>query len=98
MRAIHTIALLPVITVLCWGQEESAPKNELAFGLGGLPSLSRSDAPSLNAGPGRDGFFERHVSHSKLRQSLCHQETLDGTTRHTLHIRLQGAEKGELQV
>jgi hypothetical protein len=52
MRAIHTIALLPVITVLCWGQEEGAPKNELAFGLGGLPSLSRSDAPNLNAGPG----------------------------------------------
>ena len=52
MRAIHTIALLPVLTVLCWGQEEGAPKNELAFGLGGLPSLSRSDAPSLNAGPG----------------------------------------------
>ena len=52
MRAIHTIALLPVITVLCWGQEEGAPKNELAFGLGGLPSLSRSDALSLNAGPG----------------------------------------------
>jgi len=24
----------------------------LAFGLGGLPSLSRSGAPSLNAGPG----------------------------------------------
>jgi opacity protein-like surface antigen len=24
MRAIHTIALLPVITVLCWGQEEGA--------------------------------------------------------------------------
>ena len=52
MRAIHTIALLPVITVLCCGQEEGAPKNELAFGLGGLPSLSRSDALSLNAGPG----------------------------------------------
>jgi hypothetical protein len=52
MRAIHIIALLPVITVLCCGQEEGAPKNELAFGLGGLPSLSRSEAPSLNAGPG----------------------------------------------
>src|ERR1700722_2937732 len=52
MRAIYTIALLPVITVVCWGQEEGAPKNELAFGLGGLPSLSRSDALSLNAGPG----------------------------------------------
>ena len=42
---------MPVITVLCWGQEGGAPKNELGFGLGGLPSLSRSDAPSLNAGP-----------------------------------------------
>jgi hypothetical protein len=52
MRAIHIIALLPVFTVLCCGQEEGTPKNELAFGLGGLPSLPRSDAPSLNAGPG----------------------------------------------
>jgi hypothetical protein len=52
MRAIHTIALLPVITVLCRDQEGGAPKNELAFRLGGLPSLSRSDALSLNAGPG----------------------------------------------
>ena len=36
MRAIHIIALLPVSTVRCCGQEEGAPKNELAFGLGGL--------------------------------------------------------------
>jgi opacity protein-like surface antigen len=52
MRAIHTLLLLPAIAVLCSGQEQSAPKNELAFGLSGLPSLSRSDAPSLNAGAG----------------------------------------------
>src|SRR5260370_12758478 len=52
MRAIHTLLLLPAIAALCSGQEQGAPKNELAFGLGGLPSLSRSDAPSLNAGPG----------------------------------------------
>ncbi len=52
MRAINTLLLLPAIAVLCSGQEQSAPKNELAFGLSGLPSLSRSDAPSLSAGPG----------------------------------------------
>jgi opacity protein-like surface antigen len=52
MRAIHTLLLLPAIAALCSGQEQGAPKNELAFGLSGLPSLSRSDAPSLNAGAG----------------------------------------------
>jgi len=52
MRAIHTFLLLPAIAVLCSGQEQGAPKNELAFGLSGLPSLSRSDAPSLNPGAG----------------------------------------------
>src|SRR5271155_4635750 len=69
MRAIHTIALLPVITVLCCGQEEGAPKNELAFGLGGLPSLSRSDAPSLNAGPGTGlqvNYGRRFLAGNKL--------------------------------
>lgn len=72
MRAIHIIALLPVITVLCCGQEEGAPKNELAFGLGGLPSLSRSDAPSLNAGPGkglRVNYGRRFLDANKL--ALC---------------------------
>lgn len=43
---VHSIAsraavLLPLAAVLCAGQE-SAPKNELAFTLGGIPSLSRS--------------------------------------------------------
>lgn len=52
MRAIHTLLLLPTITVLCSGQEQGAPKNELGFGLSGLPSLSRTDTPSLKAGPG----------------------------------------------
>lgn len=52
MRAIHTLLLLPAIAVACSGQDQSAPKNELAFGLSGLPSLSRSDTPSLNAGAG----------------------------------------------
>jgi opacity protein-like surface antigen len=52
MRAIHALLLLPAIAVLCSGQEQGAAKNELAFGLSGLPSLSRSDTPSLNAGAG----------------------------------------------
>jgi opacity protein-like surface antigen len=52
MRAINTLLLLPAIAALCSGQEQAAPKNELAFGLSGLPSLSRSDTPSLNAGTG----------------------------------------------
>ena len=34
MRAIHTIALLPVITVRCWGPEEGAPKTNKRSGLG----------------------------------------------------------------
>jgi outer membrane protein with beta-barrel domain len=52
--AIHALLLLPAAAVLCNGQEaEEAHKNELAFGLGGLPSISRSDAPrSLTLGPG----------------------------------------------
>jgi hypothetical protein len=69
MRAIHTIALLPVITVLCWGQEGGAPKNELGFGLGGLPSLSRSDAPSLNAGTGT-GCCSMTAGDSSMTTSL----------------------------
>src|SRR6266851_5457264 len=52
MRVIYAILLLPVITALCSGQEQSAPKNELGFGLSGIPSLSRSDTPHLSAGSG----------------------------------------------
>ncbi len=43
-------SLLP--TTLLYG-EDQAPKNELAFGLGGLTSISRSTAPDrLDLGPG----------------------------------------------
>ena len=40
------------MAALCFAQEESAGKNELALGLGGIPALSRSSAPSLAAGSG----------------------------------------------
>jgi len=43
---------LLAVAVLGYGQEEVAHKNELAFGLSGLPSQSRGKAPSLNVGPG----------------------------------------------
>src|SRR5258707_11222538 len=53
MRPTRIILPLLAVAVLGYGQEEVAHnKNELAFGLNGLPSLSRSDAPSLNAGSG----------------------------------------------
>jgi len=45
-------ALFLLLAVLCQAQEGTAPKNELAFGLGGLPALSRSDSPSLDVGSG----------------------------------------------
>ena len=50
MKAILTLFLLPA--ALCIAQENTAPKNELALGLGGIPALSRSDSPSLDAGSG----------------------------------------------
>ena len=50
MKTIFTLFLLPA--ALCVAQEDTAHKNELAFGLGGMPALSRSDSPSLDAGSG----------------------------------------------
>jgi opacity protein-like surface antigen len=52
MKTKFTLLLLPVMAAACLAQEDSAHKNELAFGLGGLPALSRSDAPGLDAGSG----------------------------------------------
>jgi opacity protein-like surface antigen len=52
MRRIQIVLPLLAAVVAAYGQEELAHKNELAFGLSGLPSLSRSDTPRLNAGPG----------------------------------------------
>jgi hypothetical protein len=45
-------ALLLLPAAFCLGQENAAHKNELAFGLGGIPGLSRSDSPRLDAGSG----------------------------------------------
>ena len=50
MKAILTLFLLPA--ALCIAQENTAPKNELALGLGGIPALSRSNSPSVDAGSG----------------------------------------------
>jgi opacity protein-like surface antigen len=47
-----TFLLLPALAAVGFAQEGSAPKNELAFGLGGVPALSRSDTPSVDAGSG----------------------------------------------
>src|SRR5713101_6975874 len=55
---IHSIILsllvsLPATAVLHGAEETAAPKNELAFGLGGLPSISRSTTQDrLDLGPG----------------------------------------------
>jgi opacity protein-like surface antigen len=50
MKTKLALLLLPV--VCCLAQEDGAHKNELAFGLGGIPALSRSESPRLDAGPG----------------------------------------------
>src|SRR5260370_26419704 len=52
MKTKFTLLLLSALASVCFGQEGSAHKNELAFGLGGIPALSRSDTPSLDAGSG----------------------------------------------
>jgi opacity protein-like surface antigen len=46
------LALLLLPAAWCVAQENGFHKNELAFGLGGIPALSRSDSPSLDAGSG----------------------------------------------
>src|SRR5258707_2550908 len=51
MNTKFVVLLLSSIPVVCLAQD-AARKNELAFGLGGIPSLSRSDASSLDAGSG----------------------------------------------
>jgi hypothetical protein len=51
MKQIYTLLLLPAAALLCLAQENIAHKNELAFGLGGFPSFSRSDAPKVDLGP-----------------------------------------------
>jgi opacity protein-like surface antigen len=66
---IHAALLLPFAGVLCVGQE-AAPKNELGFTLGGIPSLSRSTSQqSLDLGAGTAfgvNYGRRIVSGDKL--------------------------------
>jgi opacity protein-like surface antigen len=52
MKTNLTLLLLAAFAVTCFAQEDSAHKNELDFGLGGIPALSRSSTPSLDAGSG----------------------------------------------
>jgi hypothetical protein len=67
--AIHALLLLPFAVILCVGQEV-APKNELGFTLGGIPSLSRSTSQqSLDLGTGTAfgvNYGRRIVSGNKL--------------------------------
>jgi len=52
MTTKYVLFLLPA--ALCLAKDNVAPRNELAFGLGGTPSFSRSDSPQLEVGPGVD--------------------------------------------
>jgi opacity protein-like surface antigen len=52
MKTKFTLLLFTVLGSVCFAQEVTAPTNELAFGLGGIPAFSRSDTPTLEAGSG----------------------------------------------
>jgi hypothetical protein len=52
MKAKLTLILVSAFAAICFAQEDSAHLNELSFGLGGLPALSRSDTPRLDTGSG----------------------------------------------
>ena len=52
MKAELTLLLFAAFAAVCFAQEDSGHKNELALGLGGLPDLSRSDTPRLDTGSG----------------------------------------------
>ena len=45
-------AVFTLMAAVGLAQESGPAKNELAFGLGGIPALSRGNAPSPEAGPG----------------------------------------------
>jgi opacity protein-like surface antigen len=66
----NTFALFFLSAVLCLAQEETtAHKNELAFGLGGIPALARSDSPTVDAGSGvafQVNYGRRFLSVGKL--------------------------------
>jgi opacity protein-like surface antigen len=69
MKAKLTLLLIPALAAVCFAQEDSGHKNELALGLGGIPALSRSDTPSLDAGSGvafQVNYGRRFLSGRKL--------------------------------
>jgi opacity protein-like surface antigen len=69
MKAKFVLLVLPAFGAACFAQEDSAPRNELAFGLGGIPALSRSDSPSLEAGSGvafQVNYGRRFFSNNKV--------------------------------
>ena len=49
---MNIVVITSLTTTLCFGQNVADHKNELAFGLGGIPSLTRSDSPLIKAGSG----------------------------------------------
>ena len=51
MRTKLTAALFTSMAAAGLAQEGGSAKNELAFGLGDIPALSRGNAPSAEAGP-----------------------------------------------
>ena len=52
MKAELTLLLFAAFAAVCFAQEDSGHKNELALGLGGIPALSRSDTPRVDTGSG----------------------------------------------
>ena len=64
-----TLLLILLPATLSIAQEDAAPKNELAFGLGGIPALSRNDSPRVDAGSGvafQVNYGRRLLSDSKV--------------------------------
>ena len=69
MKAELALILLPPFGAACLAQEDSASRNELAFGLDGIPALSRSDSPSLDAGSGvafQVNYGRRFLTNNKV--------------------------------
>ena len=67
MKARFALLLLPA--ALCFAQEEGAHTNELSFGLGGIPALTKSDSPSVSAGSGvafQVNYGRRFLSDDKV--------------------------------
>jgi opacity protein-like surface antigen len=69
MKAKLILLLFATCTAVSFAQEDAGHKNELAFGLGGIPALPRSDTPSLDAGSGvalQVNYGRRFLNHHKV--------------------------------